>query len=246
MQIFIQTLIWNIVIATGILLTIFILKKFLQKNLHFLNYIIAFTIWLLLWIIFLWFIPKASDHISWIKVGIWILIWLFFFYSLELFLHWHHCKDLENCKKTEKHHEHWILMFVWTFIHNALHGIVLFSAFSVSLSFWIATTLAILLHSIPQNIVNYIMNHKQEKFAYIAAIGWIIWAIFTYPFMNFLLQNKFFILTIIAWGLLYTALADIFPEIKEQENLKTKLVQLIIILLWIGTFVCIESLSKLI
>ena len=246
MQIFIETLIWNLVIAGGILLTIFLLKKFVKQHLHFLNYIIALTIGLLLWIIFLGFIPKASDHLAGIYVWVSILVWLFFFYVLELFLHWHHCKDLEHCHKKEKEHKHWFLIFWWTLLHNALHWIVLFSAFSVSLSFWIATTLAILLHSIPQNVVNYIMNHNQEKFAYIAAIGGILWAILTYPFMDFLLKNKFIILSFIAGWLLYTALADIFPEIKENWDLKTKIIQLTTIILWIFSFLLIEYLSKLI
>ena len=246
MQVFIQTLIWNIIIALGILVTIFLLKKIIKEHLNLLNYIIAFTIWLLLWIIFLWFIPKAADNLKWIYLWVWILVWLFFFYLLELFLHWHHCKDLEHCKQKEHIHKHWFLIFWWTLIHNALHWLVLFSAFSVSLSFWIATTLAILLHSIPQNVVNYIMNYKQEKFAYIAAIGGILGAILTYPFMSFLLKNKFFILTFIAGWLLYTALADIFPEIKENDSLKIKLLQLLTIIIWIFSFLLIESISKLI
>jgi zinc transporter ZupT len=38
----------------------------------------------------------------------------------------------------------------------------------------------------------------------------------TYPFQAWLLAHKFYILALIAGGLLYTSLADIFPEVKEK------------------------------
>lgn len=163
-----------------------------------------------------------------------------YFLFLELFLHWHHCKDLEHEKKCSKSHTHEhtnaILMFWWTMLHNGFHGIVLFSAFSVDTSFWLATTVAILLHSIPQNIVNYIMNSNNMKYVYLASFGWIFGAILTYPFSSFLMGNKFNILAIISWGLLYTALADIFPEFKWKWGTGKKVSYLVFILLWIFIF----------
>jgi len=49
----------------------------------------------------------------------------------------------------------------------------LFAAFAIDVYFGIATTLAILMHSIPQNIVNYVMNHNNLKIVLFAAIGGI-------------------------------------------------------------------------
>jgi zinc transporter ZupT len=73
------------------------------------------------------------------QVGIWILVGLFLFYILELFLHWHHCKDLNHKECAHKHHlenhKSGFLMFGGTLLHNAFHGVVLFGAFSVSTTF---------------------------------------------------------------------------------------------------------------
>jgi zinc transporter ZupT len=66
------------------------------------------------------------------------------------------------------------LMFAGTILHNMFHGVVLFSAFSISIEFGIATTIAILLHSIPQNTANYIMNHNKELHVFLAASGGIL------------------------------------------------------------------------
>lgn len=247
---FLWTILWNIVIAIWIIGVVFLSRIFKNKLLKYLEYITATTVWLLLWIIFLWFLPKLTTKWSlvWVELGVFILIWVFIFYLLELFLHWHHCKDLGHEDSCHSHHtsEHknGIMMFGWTILHNGFHWIVLFSAFAVDFHFWVATTIAILLHSIPQNIVNYVMNHNNIKFAYLAAFGGILWALITYPFAEFLTENKFYILAIIAWGLLYTALADIFPEFKGKGTTKKKFVYLVFIVIWILSFVWFEKISS--
>ena len=143
-----------------------------------------------------------------------------------------------SCGHTHsKEHESAFLMFTGTFIHNAFHGIVLFSAFSIDFHFWILTTLAIFIHSIPQNIANYLMNHKNLKFAYLAWFGWVCWALLTFPFIDFLLSHQFELLALIAGWIMYTALADIFPNIKDQWGIKEKVLYLLFIIIWVFFYI---------
>ncbi len=103
---------------------------------QYLDVIKALTVGLLLGIIFLGFLPKiieGKDEISF-NLGILILMGIFLFYILELFLHWHHCNDIKH-DHHEEEHRNGMLMFAGTLLHNIFHGIVLFSAFSVDLSF---------------------------------------------------------------------------------------------------------------
>jgi len=256
MSVFLQTLVWNSVVAIWIILAVLVARLFVSKALNYLEYITATTVGLLLWIIFLGFIPEmTSEWFVWSDLGLFILLGIFIFYLLELFLHWHHCRDLENnscCNHdhghnhNDKKHKSGALMFGSTILHNSFHGIVLFSAFSVNTHFWIATTIAILLHSIPQNIVNYIMNKNNIKYAYFAAFWTILWAILMFPFTEIIMQHKFYVLAIISGGLLYTALADIFPEFKEKWTTKQKIIYLFFIILWIFLFIGFEKLGDLI
>lgn len=243
---FLWTIIWNIIIAFWIILVVFLVRYIKNKLINYIDYITALTVGLLLWIIFLGFIPNIIEsEISAKSIGLFMLIGLFIFYLLELFLHWHHCKDLwhnNSCGSNHKHeHKNGLLMFGWTLLHNAFHWIILFAAFAIDFNFWVATTLAILLHSIPQNIVNYIMNHNNIKYAYFAAFGWVLWAIITFPFAEFLIDNKFYILSIITGGLLYTALADIFPEFKWKGTTMKKFSYFLFIIIWIIIFLGFES-----
>ena len=247
MEVFIYTLIWNSLIAFWIVLTILFTKFVRNKLVNYLNYIISITVWLLFWIIFIWFIPElVNEWISWNNLWLFLLFWLGIFYIFELFIHWHHCHDLShkdhNCQHVNSHnHKNWLLIFSSTMLHNSFHWIVLFWAFWVSITFGVATTFAILLHSIPQNIVNYIMNHNREKYSYVAVFGWIFWALITFPFIDILTQNKLNILAFITWGLLYTALTDISPEFKEKWELKSKIINLIFIIIWIWLFKVFEN-----
>lgn len=99
--------------------------------------IVAYTVGLLLAIILLGFFPEIfiESHIAAYTISLYILVGMLLFYTLELFLHWHHCKDLGEYHHDHHTHEHKnnALMFTGTFVHNALHGIILFSAFSIDI-----------------------------------------------------------------------------------------------------------------
>ncbi len=242
---FLWTILWNIVIAVGIIGVIFVVRGVVKKFEKYLDFITALTVWLLLWIIFLGFFPELIEsETSAMHIGGMILFGLFFFYILELFFHWHHCKDFWADHNIHKHEHHSSkLIFIGTLIHNMFHWIVLFAAFAIDVYFGIATTLAILMHSIPQNIVNYVMNHNNLKIVLFAAIGGIFGWILVYPFGDFLLTYKWFVLAFITGWLLYTALADIFPNFKQKWILKIKIAYLIFIVLWVGLFLALEELS---
>lgn len=227
---FTQSLIANLIIWWSLVLLIFILRLFKKKLIKYLDFFVAITVWILLWIIFLWFLPEIIH--SWLdehRIWMFFIIWLLAFYLFELFLHHHHCKHLD-CTSHEEHSNK-TLMFVWTLLHNMLHWVIIFSAFSISKEFGIATTIAILLHSIPQNTANYIINHNKEFYVILAALWWVLWALMLFPFTDFLLQNNFIIINMIAWALLYLALSDILPEFKNKWWLKLKLLYLLFVLL---------------
>jgi zinc and cadmium transporter len=222
----------NIIIALFLLILIFVLRNFKNKIIRFNDFFTALTVWLLLWIVFFMFLPTIVKWLAPNDIWIYILIWLFSFYILELFLHFHHCKDLENKKTSIQKHTNEKLIFVWTLLHNMLHWIILFSAFSVNIDFWITLTMAILIHSIPQNITNYLMNHNNEKLVLLAAIGWILWILILFPFGDFLIAHKTIILSLISWWLLYLALSDILPEFKNKWRFKYNLLYMFLVLIW--------------
>jgi zinc and cadmium transporter len=243
---FLWTLLGNIFVAVGILLTILLAGTIKRKALIYIDYLVAVTVGLLIAIVFLGFIPElvASGEILPQTMGMYILLWIGLFYLLELVFHWHHCKDIDDnhCHDHghNHHHEHEhtnaFLMFTGTFLHNFIHGVEIFVAFSISPVFGMTTTLAILMHAIPQNIANYIMSHKNTLYIFLAAFWGVFGALATYPFESVLVKNSQAIISLIIWGLLYTAMTDIFPSFKEKGSVGNKVMYLVFIIVWVGLF----------
>jgi len=235
---FILTLLANIFLAWVIVSLVFVLSFVKNKMLSQVDKLVAFSVGLILAIVFLWFIPEVIWH-GWLDpafTGILILSGILLFYIFELFLHWHHCKDISEDGHSHHNHEHenTNLISVGTFFHNFIHWVVLFSAFSIDIRFGIATTFAILLHAIPQNIANLLMTYKDMKYVYIAGAWGVIWALFLFPFQTFLTTHIFEILAVIAWGLLYTAMSDMLPTFKKENRVLQKWLYLVCMI--IGMF----------
>lgn len=248
MQVFLNSLLANIALWFGLILLLLVIRFFKEKLLSKVNFIMAITVWLILSLVFLWFLPKLfKSGVWWEQIWFFILIWLSIFYVLELLVHWHHCHELwKNDLDHNKIHKNSFLMFSSTLVHNMLHWIVLFSAFSLSFTVWVITTIWVFLHSIPQNIANYFTSMKNEKLVYIAAVWWVIWTLILFPFKEFLLENKPLIISMICGWLLYTALADILPENKNMETIKWKILYLLFIVIWVFIFLWLHSLEKII
>src|SRR3989338_6267630 len=78
-----------------------------------------------------------------------IIVGIFFFFILEKFLHWHH-----HGEDKEDNHIHPVgkLVLFSDGIHNFMDGLIIAASFLVSIPVGIATTLAVILHEIPQEV----------------------------------------------------------------------------------------------
>ncbi len=242
---FVLWFLWNLLIAIVIASFVFLADKIKKKIMPKMEVFIALSVGLILSVVFLGFIPEVVNHGNLNGTTIWILLlsWIAIFYILELFLHWHHCKDVAEDGHTHHGHSHEnsLLIAAGTFFHNAIHGVVLFSAFSIDTHFWVATTFAILLHSVPQNIANLIMNHNNTRYVYIAALWGIFGAILVYPFKEFLIHYTFHILMIIAGALLYTAIHDMLPSFSKSSSVKNKAIYLLYMIAGVVFFTLVQS-----
>ncbi len=244
MTAFMMALIANIIIWLIVLLFILLLSKktnFIKNNFLWL---IAFSGGLVLGIVFLSIIPEITEH--WLvgeKLGISILGWLIFFYLIELVLHVHHCHCIQHidhketeCNQKDKHWKNY-LMFVGSFLDNFVHWIILISGFGISVEFGLSMSLVILIHAIPQNIANYIMNHNNLKVVWTSILWWVIWTLFFFPFLDLVETYENVILWVIAWWLLYLALSDLLPEFKKKDSLKQNLGYFALMLLGLGIMI---------
>lgn len=182
-----------------------------------------------------------------ITLGIAVMSGILFFFALEKLLSWRHRHgEHEESRDTLVAHDHaprhlGSLVLYADFTHNALDGIVIGASFLVSVEVGIATTLAVVLHEIPQEIAD---------FGLLIHAGWsrgqaLLW--------NFLTALSAFlgVVLVLSWGsgvehfvpvataftagtFIYIAGSDLVPELHKTEGIGRTVTQILAIAIGFG------------
>jgi len=166
-----------------------------------------------------------------------ILGGILFFLILEKFLHWRHCHVTDT-------HDHIHPMVASNLIgdafHNFLDGLLIASSFAVSPTVGLATTIAVFLHEIPQELGDFgVMIHsgmKVKKALILNLLSALVSILGVFAFLvlgNFVTGIEKFILPLTIGGFIYIAGSDLVPELKHEENFKTSIAHLIPLILGI-------------
>ncbi len=160
---------------------------------------------------------------------------VFIFFVLEKFLIWRHCH-------THQEHEHFErataarMVILGDAAHNFLDGAIIATSFSAGVPVGISTTVAIILHEIPQELGDFaILLHGgfPVKKALLLNVGSALFsvagAIITYFFLDFAPAANSFLLPITAGGFLYVALADLIPQLHEKSTLSQAAIQIFLV-----------------
>ena len=128
-------------------------KKFLKKAMILMVSLSAGT---LFGGAFLHLLPEAVEEVGFsIEISLIVLAGIIVFFILEKIIHMHH----HHHEDPHIHHHRpkpvGILNLVGDGVHNFLDGLIIAAAFLISLPAGIATTIAVFLHEIPQEIADY-------------------------------------------------------------------------------------------
>lgn len=198
--------------------TILLNKKLLNDILIFFVALAAGT---MLGSAFLHLIPESVSQLDISKVNITVLVSFIFFFILERLVHWHHHHSLDDV------HSMGIISLAADAIHNFLDGLIITSAFYVNFNLGLVTSVAVILHEIPQELGDFGVllhsgfNIKKALFANLLVAFTSILGVFA---GYFLLDKISFISPYIsafaAGGFIYLSTSDLVPEIKNEDNLK--------------------------
>ncbi len=88
-------------------------------------------------------------------LGFLILLGVIVFFALDNLIHWHHSHNLpEKHSVTEKPNVAF-LNFFGDGVHNFMDGLIIAGSFMISIPLGITTTLAVILHEIPQELADF-------------------------------------------------------------------------------------------
>lgn len=167
------------------------------------------------------------------------------FFLMEKFLYWRHCHD-QKCNV----HSFVYLNLIGDGLHNFLDGAIIAASFLSDISLGIASSLAIALHEIPQEIGDFgiliyggLAKFKALIFNFLSAITAIIGALIVY-FFSISSESTAFLLPLAAGGFIYIACVDLFPELHENNKLSESLIQALSILIGIGLMYVLKLLME--
>lgn len=191
---------------------------------------------------FIHLIPEAFEDIENAnRVGIFIIAGILSFFILEKLLHWHHHGEDAGDSRI---HPVGKLVLVSDGVHNFLDGVVIAASFAVSPSLGLATTLAVMLHEIPQEIGDFaVLLHagyakKQALWLnFLSALCALLGAIAFFAIGEFSAPLTAVFVPLTAGGFIYIAIADLIPELQKMKRGRDSISQLITVLIGIAVMV---------
>jgi len=194
--------------------------RFLNKILIFM---ISFAAGALIGGAFLHLIPEALKQGENEHIFLFVLLGFILFFVLERYLYWRHCHE-EQCEI----HAFTYLNLIGDGIHNFIDGLIIGASFFVDIQLGIVTTMAIILHEIPQEIGDFGIlvyggfgKWKALYYNFLSAATAIFGTIVGYQYSGRTAHFTEFLLPFAAGGFIYIASCDLIPELHKQKDIKT-------------------------
>lgn len=218
--------------------TLFLTHK---RQSSIMDFLVAFAVGGLFGDVFFHLIPESFERLaSPLLIGLLVIGGFIAFFVLEKFLRWRHI----NLPLFEHAKPIVALNLVGDAVHNALDGVLVAISFMADVSLGLATTIAIILHEIPQELGDFailvnggLSPKKALGFNLLSALTAVIGAAAILAVGVRVEGVALIMLPVTAGGFLYIAGPDLIPELHHEVRLMRSLRQLVAILLGVGIMI---------
>jgi zinc and cadmium transporter len=173
-----------------------------------------------------------------------VLLGILLSFIIEKFVHWHHCHNL-GCKHIQPVGT---MMIIGDGVHNMIDGVLIATAYLVDIQLGIATTIAVMLHEIPQEIGDFAVlihsgfsNKRALIWNFISALTAFLGAFFVLLLQQYSAGIETIFLPLVAGNFLYIAGSDLIPSLHKNFTTKSALLQLLCMLVGIGLIYSVVS-----
>ncbi len=230
-------------------IVLFLVRESLIRRV--LLYIISFSTGSLFGDVFFHIFPElATDQDIFERAMIFVLLGILLSFVIEKLIHWHHCHILPDDDVHCAHHHVGIMSLIGDAVHNFIDGALIAASFLVSIEIGIATTIAVILHEIPQEIGDFaILLHsgfsrmKAILFNLLSACMAILGAGVVLAFSVSTPAIAGILLPIAAGNFLYLAGSDLIPELHKHTGIREGYLQLVCMILGMATMYSLKFLE---
>jgi zinc and cadmium transporter len=187
---------------------------------------------------FLHLLPESLEIQSVEAVSLTILSGILSSYFIEMLLKWRHCHIPSS---SEHPHTFAYMNLIGDGIHNFIDGMVVAGAFLSSMSLGYATSIAILLHEVPQEIGDFgvllfggIDVKRALAYNLLSGLTALAGAVLALLIGGVSEGLTGFLLPFALGNFVYIAGSDLVPELQDEKPLVKSLAQLVFIMLGVG------------
>lgn len=201
-------------------------------------YLLAFSAGALLGDAFIHLIPELVDTGFNLSMAFTILGGIFLFFFLEKVIRWRHC----HMPITKEHvHSFAYINLIGDGFHNFIDGLIIAGSYIISIPVGIATTIAVVLHEIPQEIGDFgVLLHggftrgRALTLNFLSALLAVAGAVAGLILTGFVENIEVYLVSVAIGGFIYIAGADLIPELHKENHWKRSVIQLIAFILGVA------------
>jgi len=207
-------------------------------------YMVSFSAGALLGDAFIHLLPELAEEGLTLNYSITIIFGVLLFFSLEKVVHWRHC----HMPITKEHvHPFAYMNLLGDALHNFIDGLIIAGSYLINIPAGIATTIAVILHEIPQEIGDFgVLIHggfTKEKaifLNFITALTAVLGVVFALILNSYVGNIEGYLISLAIGGFLYIAGSDLIPELHKETKISISLIQILTFIL--GVIVMISLL----
>jgi len=221
------------------LIGLFTLSLKEEKLKKILLYLVSFSVGGLLGDAFIHILPEAIELNNKLSLAFYILFGIIISFVVEKFVQWRHCHI-----PTSRQHPHpfALMNLIGDSVHNFIDGLIIGASYLTSLQVGVATTIAVILHEIPQEIGDFgVLIHggfKRRKaifLNFVTALTAVLGTMISLIIGSYVINLNGFLMPFAIGSFVYIASSDLIPELHKETKPIKSFIQLIILVAGIGT-----------
>jgi zinc and cadmium transporter len=201
--------------------------------------LVSFSAGALLGDAFIHLLPKIVEEEGFVlEISLYTLSGILVFFVLEKLIYWRHCHVLTS---DEHIHTFTYMNLIGDGIHNFIDGMIIAGSYMVNMSLGATTTIAVILHEVPQEIGDFSVlvyggftKSKALFYNLVAALGAMIGAVLMLVVGSYVSHLHVFLVPFTAGGFIYVAGTDLIPELQKEVRASVSVVQMIALVFGIG------------
>ena len=227
---------------------------------HALPHLVSFATGALLGAALLALLPRAVEESGphgMYGIGLALVAGIGLFFVLEKAVLWRHSHSGEYADHGAHHHHHHhrdeasaVLVLIGDSIHNALDGVLIAAAFMTDVQLGIVTAIAAVTHEIPQEVGDFavLLNSGMPRarallLNLLTSLASVVGGVVAYFGLQQVEGMLPYALAVAAACFLYVAVADLIPGLHRKVDVRTSIMQVVLIAAGIGVIAWLEAAS---